>query len=176
MNDLEDQIYPICMIRVEIGQVKMFVLWSTGMIWRNPIIAIYINRVEIGQLKSWFCINMYDLEESNYWHWYQNSWNLPGGQGWFVSICIKKVDICRERKGWFCFNMYDLEESNLSHLYENSWNLQREMVGFVYTCMIWMNQIVANCMKIVEILREKWLVMYQHVWFGGIQSSPFVWK
>ena len=138
MYDLEDQIVSICMKRVEIGQVKMCVLWSTGMIWRNPIVAICIKRVEIGQLKCWFCIYMYNLEESNCWHWYHNSSNLPRGQGLFVSICIKKVDLCRE-KMLFCINIYDLDESNCCHLYENSWNLPREMVGFYQHIWFWRN-------------------------------------
>ena len=85
--------------------------------------------------------------------------------------------------------MYDLEESNRLHLYENSWNLPREMFGFVSTCMLWRNQIVAICMKrvythmilrnqivvicmkIVEIFKEKWLVLHQHEWFGGSNLS-----
>ena len=68
--------------------------------------------------------------------------------------------------------MYDLEESN----WEKSWNLPSEMVALVSTCMIWSNQIATICMKIVEICRVKRLLLYQHIWFGGIKLPPFVWN
>ena len=73
-----------------------------------------------------------------------------------------------EWNGCFGFNMYDLIESNCHHLYENSWNIPSEKIAFVSTCMIWMNQNVIICMKIVKI--------YQSIWFGEIKLYQNSWN
>ena len=109
---------------------------------------------------------MYDLKESNCPHLYENSWNLLSEKVHFCitmydledPICMKMVEICRVRSLYLYQGVWfgGIKLSPFVWIWLKSAN---EKFYFVSTCMIWRNQIIPICMKIVEICRVKRLLL-----------------